>query len=88
VISAYSSQNINISFDRKVSSEENWDYLKYYIDGVKWEDGWSGIVAWGNVTYSLSSPGLHEYLWCYSKDFNLNEGSDAAWIDNISITTN
>ena len=84
-ISAYNSQSTRISFDRRVSSESTWDELLFYIDGI--ETGfWSGTVAWSNVSYTTTS-GLHEYKWCYDKDFTLSSGTDEAWVDNISIIT-
>jgi len=84
-ISAYNADASNISFDRSVSSESYWDKLKFYIDDIE-QNVWSGIVAWDNVTFS-SSPGLHEYKWCYIKDFITSSGTDEAWVDNISITS-
>jgi hypothetical protein len=73
-----------VSFARKVSSENNWDYLRFYIDGVKQAE-WSGQVAWGTVAYALSE-GAHTLRWSYEKDPDCCiEGSDAAWIDAVSM---
>lgn len=82
-MSVYNSQSTNISFDRMVSSESFYDPLRFYIDGVQ-QNSWSGTVAWGNVSFNTTS-GLHEYKWCYTKDFMTSSGTDEAWVDNISI---
>ena len=70
-----------VSFYRKVSSEEGFDLFLFYIDGSV-KGNWSGEVAWGEEHYALT-PGQHELRWTYSKDVYLNSGSDCAWLDNI-----
>jgi hypothetical protein len=70
-----------ISFFYKVSSEANYDYLRFYIDGALQEQ-WSGNVDWAEASYSVTS-GSHTFLWRYRKDQSVNQGSDCAWLDNI-----
>ncbi len=73
----------SISFYRKVSSELDYDFLRFYIDGVV-KGQWSGAVSWGRVAFPLTS-GSHTFRWVYSKDQNTGGGSDAAWIDYIDL---
>lgn len=75
-----------ISFARKVSSESNYDFLKFYIDGVE-KGSWSGEIAWSEVSYAVTS-GSHTFLWKYIKDGAYTSGNDCAWIDNISPPVN
>ena len=70
-----------ISFYRKVSSEEEYDVLFFYIDAFL-QDEWSGEVGWGKEQYTLT-PGVHEVKWTYFKDMYMSDGSDCAWLDNI-----
>ena len=42
-----------ISFYRKVSSEQHYDYLKFYINNNK-EGEWSGIQDWDLVTFPVN----------------------------------
>ncbi|HOA28665.1 MAG TPA: C25 family cysteine peptidase [Candidatus Cloacimonadota bacterium] len=70
-----------IKFNRKVSSESNYDFLKFFIDDVEM-GSWSGNRPWGEETYSVSA-GTRTFKWTYVKDVSQNSGSDAAWIDNI-----
>ncbi|PKN79923.1 MAG: hypothetical protein CVU48_03870 [Candidatus Cloacimonetes bacterium HGW-Cloacimonetes-1] len=72
----------NVSFWYKVSSEGNYDYLKFYIDNVLQGTGWSGEVAWTQATYPLSA-GTRILKWEYMKDGSVDSGSNCAWIDNI-----
>jgi hypothetical protein len=70
-----------ISFYYKVSSESNYDYLKFYIDGVM-KDQWSGEVSWSQASYPVTA-GNHTFKWEYYKDYSVSNGSDCAWVDYI-----
>jgi hypothetical protein len=71
-----------ISFWKKVSSEENHDYLKFYING-QIKNQWSGIDDdWNQVSYMVQS-GTNTYRWEYSKDGSVSEGMDGVWIDEV-----
>ena len=72
-----------ISFYFKVSSENNWDKLKFYIDETFISE-WSGEIDWEEFSYSVSQ-GNHEFRWIYYKDSGGDHGSDCVWIDNISF---
>jgi len=71
----------SISFYRKVSSEQGWDYLKFYIDNDM-QDEWSGEASWDRVVYFVSA-GEHTFKWEYYKDYSYASGSDCAWVDDI-----
>jgi len=70
-----------ISFYKKVSSESNYDYLRFFIDGIE-QDSWSGEEAWSSEEYDVTE-GLHTFKWEYDKDVSVSNGSDAAWVDYI-----
>ncbi|MDD3050446.1 MAG: C25 family peptidase C-terminal domain-containing protein, partial [Candidatus Cloacimonetes bacterium] len=71
----------NISFYKKVSSESNYDFLRFYIDDVQ-QGQWSGTVAWSQETYTVEA-GNRTFRWSYSKDGSLSSNDDCAWIDYI-----
>lgn len=74
-----------VSFDYAVSSELNWDFLRFYIDGVL-KSSWSGVVPWASSgAIAAGAAGLHTYKWCYTKDGVISSNADTAWIDNIVI---
>ncbi len=73
----------DINFYKKVSSEEGWDYLRFYINGTM-QNEWSGDVDWSEETYPITS-GTYNLKWEYDKDGSISEGSDCAWIDNITL---
>jgi hypothetical protein len=86
----------NITFDRRVSSELNWDCLRFSVDGVvqnigstctgpgTTSIGASGEAAWANIVIPVSA-GQHTLLWSYEKDDSVAVGSDAAWIDALTM---
>lgn len=74
-----------LSFYYNVSSESGFDYLRFYIDGVQ-QNQWSGTVGWTQQTYLLAA-GSRTLKWEYSKDSSSSAGSDAGYIDDVTITT-
>lgn len=72
-----------VSFWSKVSSEANYDYLKFYIDGSA-VDQWAGQGSWGEHAYDLSG-GTHTLKWAYEKDAYVDDYSDCAWLDYIIL---
>lgn len=75
------STNDVISFARKVSSENNYDWLRFYIDGAQ-KGEWSGNKEWEVVSYDVT-PGMHTFKWTYKKDVSVSSGDDAGYIDDI-----
>ena len=72
-----------ISFNCKVSSEANYDFLTFYIDDEEIYH-WAGSYAWYEYTYPVA-PGRHEYKWIYAKDYSVSSGDDCAWLDYITF---
>jgi carboxypeptidase T len=70
-----------ISFYLKVSSEDSYDFLRFYInDEMKGQ--WSGEVDWTEVSFPVPA-GLNAFRWTYVKDPAVVAGSDRAWVDYI-----
>ncbi len=72
-----------IRFNYKVSSEEGYDFLRFYIDGVEM-GSWSGLVDWTEISFPVST-GQHEFQWSYVKDDIVAANDDAAWIDFVHL---
>lgn len=71
----------SISFYRKVSSEDGYDFLTFSIDGSALGQ-WSGNEPWTRVAYPVT-PGQRTFRWAYEKDFWVSSGSDKAWVDYV-----
>jgi subtilisin family serine protease len=76
-----------IAFDIKVSSEQNWDFLEFYLNS-KLIERWSGDKGWLTFRFDVVS-GTHKMEWRYSKDvISTSVGLDAAFLDNIQLPSN
>jgi len=71
----------SISFYKKVSSEQNWDFLEFWVDNQK-VGSWSGTVDWSRQVYPIGA-GVYTFKWIYMKDNYYSNGQDCGWIDYI-----
>lgn len=71
------------AFDCRVSSEEGWDWLEFYVDGKRL-GRWSGDVLWQTFMFPVSE-GRRILEWRYVKDNNYSEGLDRAFVDNVYV---
>lgn len=74
----------SISFMYKVSSEQDYDEFRFFIDGtLKFVA--SGIgEGWNRCSIPVEA-GEHEYTFRYEKDASNQMGSDCVWVDDISL---
>lgn len=70
-----------LSFYWMVSSEANYDYLAFFVNGVQ-QAAISGNVSWQQRSYTLPS-GENTLIWEYSKDGSVNAGADTGWVDYV-----
>lgn len=73
----------SVGFWYRVSSEEDWDYLNFYVDNDL-QDSWSGTIPWSYVSFNLTA-GSHILRWSYEKDVMISTGSDCSWLDHIRL---
>jgi hypothetical protein len=73
-----------LSFYWQVSSEANYDVLRFSVNGTV-RRSISGSVSWTPIQESLGS-GTHQLQWCYFKDGSVSAGSDAGWVDRVSLS--
>jgi glycoprotein endo-alpha-1,2-mannosidase len=69
-----------------VSSEEEYDFLEFYIDGslqekISGTEEWEGY--WQQMAYNINTSGSHILEWRYVKDGAMDEGSDCGWVDKL-----
>lgn len=74
-----------LQFYWRVSSEANYDFLKFSIDAVEQPGGISGTVDWALMTFQIPE-GTHTLKWVYSKDSSVSAGEDCGWVDSITWT--
>ncbi len=74
-----------LAFWWKVSSEATYDFLQLLIDGDVVQEI-SGEVNWQQVTARIQ-PGRHTVQWRYIKDSSAQDGSDAGWVDEVTLAS-
>ncbi|PID94334.1 MAG: hypothetical protein CSA95_03360 [Bacteroidetes bacterium] len=72
-----------ISFYYKISTEANYDIVRFYIDNNVIAE-WSGEKEWTQFKAPVSQ-GAHTFKWDYSKDYMATAGSDCLWLDFIIL---
>jgi uncharacterized delta-60 repeat protein len=77
----------DLSFWWKVSSEADFDFLRFKVDGATWREI-SGETGWQFVSLRVEGSGLHMLEWSYTKDKDSLEGFDAGWVDQVSWVPN
>ncbi len=73
----------DVSFWHTGSTEANYDYLQFFIDGALQFDQ-AGTWGWTYASFPVSS-GQHTLEWRYHKDGSVSTGSDTVWIDDIQM---
>ncbi|MFH2122202.1 MAG: hypothetical protein ABIJ50_01770 [Pseudomonadota bacterium] len=71
-----------LSFYWKVSSEKDWDYLRFSIDGTIQSGSISGIVDWTQKSFTIPA-GSHILKWSYTKDGSASSNDDSGWLDKV-----
>ena len=69
----------DFSFEWKVSSERNYDKLKWYLDGTRKNEISGEGNGWQTVDCSIPE-GNHTVTWEYSKDGSVSSGDDCGWV--------
>ncbi|MCX6925235.1 MAG: immunoglobulin domain-containing protein, partial [Verrucomicrobia bacterium] len=72
-----------LTFWWKVSSEQDWDYLEFRVNGSQ-QAFISGEVSWQQRSFALGS-GTHTLRWSYGKDDVTSAGQDRGWVDEVSF---
>lgn len=71
----------DLIFNSRVSTEEGYDYLVFYINDFE-VGSWSGEIPWSSYSFPLNV-GQYDLRWSYTKDFTVSSGDDAVWVDDV-----
>ncbi len=77
----------SITYYKNVSSENNYDWFKFYIDGQQKERLSGPGNSWSRSAFFVPA-GTHTFKFSYEKDGSVSNGSDCAWIDNLHLPLN
>ncbi len=80
-----------VGFYMKVSSEQDFDFARFYIDDVPQPlgprssaKGISGQVDWTYSSFHVTA-GSHTFKWTYEKDDSYFGLKDMAWLDGVTL---
>lgn len=72
-----------VTFYWGVSSEEDYDFLRFFMDDVE-QEAISGEVGWTRKGFLIPA-GVHTLKWAYSKDAATARGLDSGFVDQFAI---
>lgn len=72
-----------LSFDWKVSSENNYDKLGFFVNGSQNGSLISGTTSWATITYTAATTRSYTFEWRYTKDVSVHTGDDCGYVDNV-----
>jgi hypothetical protein len=72
-----------VRFWYRVSSEADYDYFNFYLDGVR-RLHVAGEGDWVQYVDALT-PGPHVLKWEYDKDYSVSEGDDTVYVDDLEL---
>ncbi|HQM03720.1 MAG TPA: S8 family serine peptidase [Candidatus Cloacimonas sp.] len=73
----------DINFYRKLSTKNEFSYLRFYIDDNLTVQ-WTGKRDWELVSCPVE-PGLHTFSWIYYQYQSSDEYENCAWIDHLTL---
>lgn len=82
-VDAKEGKGVTFRFRVSCQAEEGTDWFAFFVDNSP-VCVWYGEVDWTDYSYPLPA-GEHELAWCYNKDDSIDEGEDAAWLDDVEI---
>lgn len=74
-----------ITFAWKVSSESNYDKLKFFVNNSEITNIHGTNGGWTNYQYTVTSNGSYTFKWVYEKDYSVNSGDDTGWLDDVEM---
>ena len=76
--------NETVTFEWKVSSESNYDFLYFFVNGTQNGSGISGTTNWATKTFTATTAGVYTFEWRFTKDYSVASGSDCGYVDNVT----
>ena len=84
IMRTYFPEPDTMKFYYKVSSEPNYDYFMFKLNGKELMR-YSGETVWDRIVIPVQA-GFNLMEWIYKKDNSVSQGADCAWIDLIDFS--
>ena len=75
-----------LDFEYFVSSEYNYDWYTFTVNGEQKQHISGEYTNWINYTFTAPSTGTYDFVWSYEKDYSRDAGQDCVKIDNVAYS--
>lgn len=75
-----------IEFDYFVSSEADYDFFRFYVNGECDFEFANLMEDWDHYVFTAPEDGEYTFMWRFEKDAAVEDGLDCAYIDNIAYS--
>ena len=75
-----------LSFRWRVSSEADYDFLRFLLNGSSIATPISGETGWQRIQSVMIPAGPAIMRWDYEKDESESHGADTGWVDDVIFT--
>jgi hypothetical protein len=77
-----------LTFRWRASSEDDYDFLKFYVNNTQFGDSLSGETDWETLTYTASAAGTYTFRWEFAKDPYVGSYDDCGYVDDVAYIRN
>ena len=77
-----------LTFSWKASTEDNYDYLKFYVNNSQYGQSLTGNTDWTTVTYTAPSAGTYTFQWRHIKDNYVGSYDDCGYVRDVCHVMN
>ena len=77
-----------LTFSWKASTEDNYDYLKFYVNNSQYGASLTGNTDWMTVTYTAPSAGTYTFQWRHTKDNYVGSYDDCGYVRDVCHVMN
>ena len=77
-----------LTFKMKASSEDDYDFLKFFVNNTQYGSNLSGETDWVEVTYTAASAGTYTFQWRFIKDPYVGSYDDCGYVKEVRYIQN
>ena len=77
-----------LTFSWKASTEDNYDYLKFYVNNSQYGASLTGNTDWMTVTYTAATTGTYTFQWRHIKDNYVGSYDDCGYVRDVCHVMN
>ncbi|MBO4563146.1 MAG: hypothetical protein J5772_05995 [Clostridia bacterium] len=72
-----------LTFKYRASSESNYDFLRFYVDGTQMFQQSGNNTNWTTYTFTATSTKTYVFKWSYQKDYSADTNDDCGYVKEV-----